>query len=68
MYMSWPHRAKEGRFRNRWCTALAPVVLRESVLRGAWPFMLCMAAGIVLLCMYPQLSTVLPDSLMGPAG
>ncbi len=48
--------------------ALAPEVPREAVLRGAWPFMLCMAAGIVLLCLYPQLATALPDGLMGPAG
>jgi TRAP-type C4-dicarboxylate transport system permease large subunit len=48
--------------------ALAPAVPRDSVLRGAWPFMLCMAAGIVLFCLYPQLATALPDGLMGPAG
>jgi len=48
--------------------ALAPAVPRDSVLRGAWPFMLCMVAGIVLFCLYPQLATALPDGLMGPAG
>jgi len=48
--------------------ALAPAVPRDSVLRGAWPFMLCMVAGIVLLCLYPELATALPDGLMGPVG
>ncbi|MCP5368964.1 MAG: TRAP transporter large permease [Hyphomicrobiales bacterium] len=38
-----------------------------TILRGALPFMLCMVIGIVLLCLFPQLATWLPEYLMGQA-
>jgi TRAP-type C4-dicarboxylate transport system permease large subunit len=37
------------------------------ILRGALPFVLLMMLGIVLLCIFPQIATALPDMLMGPA-
>jgi len=47
---------------------LAPDVPRDQILRGAWPFLLCIAGEIVLLCLFPEIATALPDALMGPAG
>jgi len=38
-----------------------------TVLKGAFPFMVCMVLGIVLLCLFPGIATWLPDLLMGPA-
>jgi len=46
---------------------IAPEVSLPTILRGALPFMLCMVAGIVLLCLFPQIATWLPEYLMGPA-
>ncbi len=44
---------------------IVPDVKLPVVLWGALPFMLCMVIGIVLLCVFPQLATWLPDYLMG---
>ena len=38
-----------------------------SILKGALPYMLCMVLGIVLLCLFPEIATWLPDFVMGPA-
>ncbi len=46
---------------------IVPDVSLMTVLRGALPFMLCMVLGIVLLCLFPDLATWLPNLLMGPA-
>jgi len=43
-------------------------VPRHQILRGAWPFLLCIAGEIVLLCLFPEIVTALPNALMGPAG
>ena len=48
--------------------ALAPDLPRDRILRGAWPFLLCIAGEIVLLCLFPEIATALPDALMGPTG
>jgi len=45
---------------------IAPDVRLPVILRGALPFVLLMAAGIVLLCFFPGIVTWLPDLLMGP--
>jgi len=45
---------------------IAPDVSLPTILKGALPFMLCMVAGIVLLCLFPGLATWLPNFLMGP--
>lgn len=44
---------------------IVPDVKLPVVLWGALPFMLCMVIGIVILCIFPQLATWLPDYLMG---
>ncbi len=46
---------------------IAPDVRLPVILRGALPFVLLMAFGIVLLCFFPGIATWLPDLLMGPA-
>jgi TRAP-type C4-dicarboxylate transport system permease large subunit len=44
---------------------IAPDVRLPTILWGALPFMLCMVAGIVLLCIFPEIATWLPNAMMG---
>ena len=44
---------------------ITPDVTLGTILRGAFPFMLCMIAAIVLLCFFPGIATWLPQALMG---
>ncbi|MEJ2687898.1 MAG: TRAP transporter large permease subunit, partial [Gammaproteobacteria bacterium] len=44
---------------------IAPEVKLPTILWGALPFMLCMVLAIVLLTVFPQSATWLPDHLMG---
>ena len=44
---------------------IAPEVRLPTILWGALPFMLCMVLAIVLLTVFPQIATWLPDHLMG---
>jgi len=44
---------------------IAPDVPLRTILAGALPFVLMMALGIVLLCVFPGIVTWLPDLLMG---
>jgi C4-dicarboxylate transporter DctM subunit len=46
---------------------IVPDIRLPTVLKGALPFMLSMVLGIVLLCLFPELATWLPNRLMGPA-
>jgi len=46
---------------------IVPDVSLPTVLRGAFPFMLCMVIAIFLLCLFPDLATWLPNQLMGTA-
>lgn len=46
---------------------IAPDVKLPTILRGALPFVLLMALGIVVLCVFPGIATWLPDTLLGPA-
>ncbi len=45
---------------------IVPDVRLPTVLRGALPFMLCMVVAIVVLCVFPEIATWLPEALMGP--
>jgi C4-dicarboxylate transporter DctM subunit len=44
---------------------IAPDVKLQTILWGALPFMLCMVIAIVLLSIFPEIATWLPDHLMG---
>ncbi len=48
-------------------SAIAPDVSLEKVLRGSVPYVLCILAAIVILCVVPEIATALPDALMGKA-
>jgi tripartite ATP-independent transporter DctM subunit len=46
--------------------AIAPDVPTKTVLWGSVPYVLCMVVGIVIICIFPEIATWLPDYLMGP--
>ena len=46
---------------------IAPDVPLGTILKGSLPYVLCMVAGIVILCLFPGIATWLPTFLMGPA-
>ncbi|MBI3452622.1 MAG: TRAP transporter large permease, partial [Rhodospirillales bacterium] len=45
---------------------IAPDIRLPTILRGATPFMLCMVMAMVILSIFPEIATWLPDRLMGP--
>ncbi|MGD8547466.1 MAG: TRAP transporter large permease [Thiohalophilus sp.] len=46
--------------------SIAPNIRLTTILWGALPFMLCMVLGIIILTIFPDIVTWLPDTLMGP--
>ena len=46
---------------------IVPDVPLATVLKGALPYMLCMVFAIILLSLFPQIATWLPEVWMGPA-
>jgi tripartite ATP-independent transporter DctM subunit len=44
---------------------ITPDVSLTTILRGAFPFMMCMVLSIVLLCFFPEIATWLPTAMMG---
>ena len=44
---------------------ITPDVRLPTILRGAFPFMMCMVLAIVILCIFPEIATWLPQALMG---
>lgn len=46
---------------------IAPDISLGQILRGSLPYVGCMVLGIVILCVFPQIVTFLPDLVMGPA-
>ena len=44
---------------------ITPDVRLPTILKGAFPFMLCMVVAILLLCVFPDIATWLPRALMG---
>ncbi|HEY9281378.1 MAG TPA: TRAP transporter large permease [Eoetvoesiella sp.] len=47
--------------------AIAPDVPTRDILWGAVPYVLVMMVGILVLCVFPQIATWLPDVIMGAA-
>jgi len=46
--------------------SIAPDVPVTTVMWGTIPYVLCMFLAIVILCVFPEIATWLPDTLMGP--
>lgn len=44
---------------------ITPDVPLQTILRGVFPFMLCMVLSIVILCFFPEIATWLPQKMMG---
>ncbi len=44
---------------------IAPDICLSQILRGSLPYVLCMVTGILLLCVFPQIATWLPEAMMG---
>ncbi|MBU0589714.1 MAG: TRAP transporter large permease [Gammaproteobacteria bacterium] len=44
---------------------ITPDVPLQTILKGVFPFMLCMVLAIVILCFVPELATWLPQTMMG---
>lgn len=47
---------------------VAPDIPLSEVIWGTLPFVLLMFVAVLLLCVVPQISTYLPDLVMGPEG
>ena len=43
---------------------ITPDVRLGTILKGAFPFMMCMVLAIVILCVFPELATWLPSKVM----
>lgn len=46
---------------------IAPDIPLKTILVGSMPYVLCMVLAIVILCLFPELATGLPDLVLGPA-
>jgi tripartite ATP-independent transporter DctM subunit len=46
--------------------SIAPDVPVTRIMYGTIPYVLCMMLAIVILCIFPDIATWLPDTLMGP--
>jgi C4-dicarboxylate transporter, DctM subunit len=44
---------------------ISPDISLPEILRGSLPFMLCMVLAIIILCIFPQIATWLPNYLLG---
>lgn len=44
---------------------IAPEIPLKSILLGSLPFVACMVIAIILLCVFPELATWLPNTVMG---
>ena len=42
---------------------ISPDISLPQILKGSFPFMLCMVLGIVILCIFPEIATWLPQQL-----
>ncbi len=46
-------------------SGIAPEIPLKTILKGSIPYVLCMVLAIVLLCIFPEIVTFLPDMVMG---
>jgi tripartite ATP-independent transporter DctM subunit len=46
---------------------IVPEVSLRTILLGSLPYMLCMVTAIILLCIFPEIATWLPNQMMGAA-
>ena len=46
---------------------ITPDVSLKEILKGSIPFMIIMALAILILCIFPEIVTWLPDKIMGKA-
>ena len=44
---------------------IAPDIPLKSILKGSLPYVACMVVAIVILCVFPELATWLPERVMG---
>ena len=49
-------------------SSIAPDVPVTRIMWGTIPYVGCMFLAILILCVFPEIATWLPDKLMGPAG
>ncbi|WP_417426736.1 TRAP transporter large permease [Hoeflea sp.] len=47
--------------------SIAPDISLGTILRGSLPYVMCMILAIVILCIFPQIVTFLPELIMGAA-
>jgi tripartite ATP-independent transporter DctM subunit len=46
---------------------IAPDISLKTILAGSIPFVVCMVVAILLLCLFPEIATWLPETVMGKA-
>ncbi len=46
---------------------IAPDIRLKTILRGSIPYVLCMFLAILILCIFPEIATWLPETMMGAA-
>lgn len=44
---------------------IAPDIRLQSILKGAFPYVMCMITAIVILCFIPEIATWLPETVIG---
>jgi C4-dicarboxylate transporter, DctM subunit len=44
---------------------ITPDVKLPTILKGAFPFMICMVVAMLILCVFPEIATWLPARVMG---
>ncbi|MEO1316748.1 MAG: TRAP transporter large permease [Pseudomonadota bacterium] len=44
---------------------IAPDIPLKTILKGSLPYVGCMVLAIIILCIFPELATCLPDAVMG---
>jgi tripartite ATP-independent transporter DctM subunit len=44
---------------------IAPDIRLQSILRGAFPYVICMILAIIILCFFPEIATWLPETVIG---